>query len=434
MHLLGALCVTAAASVLVFSFGWRKEFVRHWATKFAAHVAAVVNDFSDQPSERDRVVKRMADELDMVITVRGADGSVLVSAGGDPLPSLRLDDPRFNDGAALIGGKEWFTAAPLQNGGGLVEAAPMRRLRPPNLWRPVVNVALVLGLLALLTAPLARRITRPVELLTEGSRRLAGGDLSYRVPTRRHRRRRRDQLDELTRAWNEMAERVEGLVRGQKELLANVSHELRSPLARLRMALELLPPGGEKDEKRKSEMEQDIHELDSLIETLLTSSRLEASGLPTHVGRVDVPQLLASLAERAARDPNLAGKTLQALPAPEDAQKLDADGALLLRALWNLVDNAGKYGAPPITLSVARSGDLLTFTVADEGPGIPAAERERVFDPFYRLHSDEPRRGFGLGLTLAQRVAQVHSGEITIAGGEGGRGCRVMLKVPIRPA
>ena len=398
LHLLAALCVTAAASVLVFSFGWRKEFARHWATKFARHVAAVVGDFADQPNERDRVVKRMADELDMVITVRDSEGRVLVSAGGDPLPALRPDDPRFTDGAALIGGKEWFTAAPLPNGAGVAEAAPMRRLRPPNLWRPVVNIALVLGLLALLTAPLARRISRPVELLTEGSRRLAGGDLSYRVPTRRrHHRRRRDQLDELTRAWNEMAERVESLVRGQKELLANVSHELRSPLARLRMAL-------------------------------------EASGLPTHVGRVDVPQLLSALGERAARDPNLAGKTLRLVPAPADALQLDADGALLLRALWNLVDNAGKYGAPPITVSVERSDDALSFTVADEGPGIPATERERVFDPFYRLHSDEPRRGFGLGLTLAQRVAQVHSGEITIADGESGRGCRVTLTVPIRPA
>ena len=253
---------------------------------------------------------------------------------------------------------------------------------------------------------------------------------------RRHRRRRRDQLDELTRAWNEMAERVESLVRGQKELLANVSHELRSPLARLRMALELLPPGGEKDEKRKGEMEQDIHELDSLIETLLTSSRLEASGLPTHIGRVDVPQLLAmSSAEprRARSQPG--GKGCCAFsPRPPTRCTLDADGALLLRALWNLVDNAGKYGAPPITVSVERSDDALTFTVADEGPGIPAAERERVFDPFYRLHSDEPRRGFGLGLTLAQRVAQVHSGEITIADGESGKGCRVMLTVPIRPA
>jgi signal transduction histidine kinase len=430
-HLLAALVVTALVSVALFSFGWRKEFARHWATKFARHVAAVVGDFANQPVERDRVVRRMSEELDMEMTVRDANGKLLVAAGPE-LPPVNARD--LHD-AALFGGKEWYTAAPVYdeqgNVIGVIEAAPMRRLRPPNLWRPVIGVALALALLAFFTAPLARRISRPVELLTEGSRRLAGGDLSYRVPMRRRRRHHRDQLDELTRAWNEMAERVEGLVRGQKELLANVSHELRSPLARLRVALELLVA----DEKRKAEMDTDLGELDSLIETLLTASRLEASGLPTHIGRVDVPHLFAELSDRAARDPQLAGKTVTVTPPSEDARVLDADGALLLRALWNLVDNAGKYGAPPITVEAARAADAITFSVTDEGPGIPIAERERVFDPFYRLWSDGPRRGFGLGLTLARRVAEVHGGSIAIQSREGGdKGCRVTLRVPVKPA
>jgi signal transduction histidine kinase len=436
-HLLAALSVTAAASVLVFSFGWRNEFAHHWATKFAKHVAAVIGDFADQPAERDRVVRRMSDELDIEITVRDANGRILVAAG-PALPPLSANDPRLANGAAMFGGKEWYTAAAMHDEQGhiigLIEAAPMRRFRPPNLWRPVIGVGLVLGLLAFFTAPLARRISRPVELLTEGSRRLAGGDLSYRVPMRRHRRhrRRRDQLDELTRVWNEMAERIEGLVRGQKELLANVSHELRSPLARLRVALELLPPQDEKGEKRKAAMETDLAELDTLIETLLTASRLEASGLPTQIGRVDVQRLFSELADRAARDPNLAGKTVRVDPAA--ALSLDADGNLILRALWNLVDNAGKYGAPPIVVAVEKSGDNVVFSVSDEGPGIPAAERERVFDPFYRLTSDSPRRGFGLGLTLARRVAEVHGGSIQIQSREGSdRGCRVTLRLPSKP-
>jgi signal transduction histidine kinase len=434
-HLLAALCVTGIVSVAVFSVGWRKEFARHWATKFARHAAAVIGDFANQPVERDRVVRRMADELDVEVTVRDSAGHLLVAAGPE-LPPLSAGD--LSGEAGLFGGKEWYTAALMHDDAGhvigLVEAAPMRRLRPPNLWRPVIGVALVLALLAFFTAPLARRISRPVERLTEGSRRLAGGDLSYRVPMRKPRRPRhqKDQLDELTVAWNEMAERVEGLVRGQKELLANVSHELRSPLARLRVALELLPA----DEKRKAAMDTDLSELDSLIETLLTASRLEASGLPTHMGRVQVTQLFAELEDRAARDPNLAGKSVRIAAPPEGAATLDADGALLLRALWNLIDNAGKYGAPPITVEALPTGDSISFTVTDEGSGIPVAERSRVFEPFYRVESPgSPRRGFGLGLTLARRVAEVHGGAISIQSREGSdRGCRVTLRVPIKPA
>src|SRR5205823_12252464 len=137
--------------------------------------------------------------------------------------------------------------------------------------------------------------------------------------------------------------------------------------------------------------------LDTLIETLLTASRLEASGLPMQLGRVDVPHLFTEIADRAARDPHLAGKAVKILPLAEDAHSLDADGALILRALWNLVDNAGKYGVAPITVDAKREGEAILFSVTDEGPGIPVAERDRVFDPFYRLWTDSPRRGFGLG-------------------------------------
>jgi len=433
-HLLAAFAVTGIVSIALFSIGWRKEFARHWSQKFARHAATVVSDFASSPTERDRVVRRMAEELDVEITVRDPDGRLLVAAGPElpPIDAHGLSETKF------FGGKEWYTASPMRNDAGQVigvlEAAPMRRLRPPELWRPVITIVAVLALLGFFTAPLARRISRPVELLTEGSRRLAGGDLGYRVPMRkrRHRRHRRgpkmDQLDELTIAWNEMAERVESLVRGQKELLANVSHELRSPLARLRVALELLPA----DEKRKADMDADLTELDTLIETLLTASRLEASGLPTQMGRVDVPHLFTEIADRAARDPHLTGKTVKILPIAEDATSLDADGALILRALWNLVDNACKYGAPPISVEAKREGDAILFYVSDEGTGIPVAERERVFDPFYRLWSDSPRRGFGLGLTLARRVAEVHGGSIQIASRDGiDRGCRVTLRVPL---
>jgi signal transduction histidine kinase len=191
------------------------------------------------------------------------------------------------------------------------------------------------------------------------------------------------------------------------------------------------------------DVERDLAELDRLVEDVLTTARLEATGLPTRVGPVDARALLGELVERARHDPLTAG-----LPVRIDEGApvtLTADEALLRRALWNLVENAAKYGAPPITLSVVAEGDRVVFGVTDEGGGVAPADRDRVFAPFYRgdeartpAPSGEARRGVGLGLTLARRVAEVHGGAITIgpASDAGGtpRGCRVTLSVPREPA
>src|SRR5262249_58497438 len=131
------------------------------------------------------------------------------------------------------------------------------------------------------------------------ARRLGAGDLSARVPTEGVHPRRRDEIAELTRAFNEMAERVERLVHAEKDLLANVSHELRSPLARIRVALALLPRGSDDDDRLVRDVERDLAELDRLVEDVLTTARLEATGLPTHLGAGDARALLEELAQRA---------------------------------------------------------------------------------------------------------------------------------------
>jgi signal transduction histidine kinase len=299
---------------------------------------------------------------------------------------------------------------------------------------------LILVVVALVTIPTARRISRPLERLTSAARRLGGGDLSTRVPVAgparapwQH-RRRHDELAELTRAFNEMADRMERLVRGQRELLANVSHELRSPLTRIRMALELLPPEAA-SEARLRGVEADLADLERLIDDVLTAARLDEAGLPARLDALDARGVLADVAERARHDPLVDGRTIRVVDGPPIP--LTADGALLRRAVWNLVENAAKYGAPPITLAAERVGDRVTLSIADEGPGIPAAEREQVFTPFYRgdrARTPDGAHGVGLGLTLARRIAEVHGGSIAVeaastAGGHE-RGCRVVITLP----
>jgi signal transduction histidine kinase len=317
-----------------------------------------------------------------------------------------------------------------------------------HLWRPALGVALVLIVVALVAAPLARRISKPLERLMEGARRLGAGELGYRVPLNprdrapraghRAGRHRTDELGDLTRAFNEMAERIERLVHGQQELLANVSHELRSPLARIRVALALLPRDGD-SEARLRDVETDLAELDRLIEDVLTTARLDATGQPGHPAPIDVGRLFDELAERAVHDPVTAGKAVVVTPRPP--LELVADRALLKRALWNLIENAAKYGAPPITLDAIEEGGSIRLTVTDHGEGITPAERERVLTPFYRLDrartprgAGQPPTGFGLGLTLARRIAEAHGGRIMIGpaairdGHE--EGCQVTLVLP----
>ena len=319
---------------------------------------------------------------------------------------------------------------------------------------PVVPImsGLFLGMIAFAARRAVRRIAWPIELLTAASRRFGAGDLSTRVTMppwwrhmrwhrmehwRRHPGRRMRGLDEiidLGDAWNDMAARIEKLVQGQRELLANVSHELRSPLARVRVALELLPRTPA-TEKRFAEVVADLEELDHLIDEVLTASRLEGGTFPLRPDDVDVADLLAGLAARAAHDPLTSGKELRVDPVGVGSVR--ADAGLLRRALWNLVENAAKYGAPPIVLAAELKEGAVVLSVTDAGPGIPAEARDRVLEPFVRLDeartpgTTAERRGIGLGLTIAGRAAEAHGGRLTLEPACGDGGLRASITLPV---
>ncbi|HZS38544.1 MAG TPA: ATP-binding protein [Polyangia bacterium] len=446
-HFIVLLIVVAGVMSVVFSAG-RTALLREYSERVAKHTAALLGPAWRDPERRDRLLRHLSDELDLDLTLRTPDGALVIAVGSELPAPVDADLAAAREGAHFVkrAPRGWYVIAPVRDADtravvGLLETTHARHFGYASLMRPALIVGAVLLLIAIGTAPLARRISRPVERLTEASRRLGSGDLAYRIkPPRRwrHRHRPHDELAELTRTWNEMAERIEGLVRGHRELLANVSHELRSPLQRIRLALEMLPEElAPQVDVRLRDVKIDLAELERLIDDVLTTSRLEATGLPTHVERVDVGGLLEQLGARAKIDPITTGKRVEvAAPA---AIELQADGALVKRALWNLVENAAKYGAPPIRIEAALRGERVELSVTDDGPGIAPGDRERVLDAFYR--ADKARtagaaHGFGLGLTLARRVAEVHGGAIRVepARAEAPIGCRITLELPLRAA
>ncbi len=305
---------------------------------------------------------------------------------------------------------------PLQGGGTLVVQSA-----PHDPTRGLLFIGVVLVALAAASFPLARSIAAPVERLTAAARALGAGDLSVRANVRA-----RGELGALGSAFDEMAARLEALVRTERELLANVSHEIRTPLARIRVALELAAEGdAERARRYLGEIGQDLAELDGLVEDVLAAARLDARGAGA-LRLDDGPVVLADVVDEAAGRFRAAheGRVLD-LEVAGAIPPLRGDAALLRRMLGNLLDNAAKYSeAPaPIRISLRPEGAGAVIEVRDRGIGIAPEDLPRLFTPFFRTDRSRARGtgGTGLGLALARRIAEAHGGTISAesAPGEG---------------
>jgi len=258
----------------------------------------------------------------------------------------------------------------------------------------IVPLAIVLAF-ALGAYPIARRLTRRLARLQSGVEQLGRGDLATRVPVEG-----RDEVAALARSFNQSAERIGELMQAQKLLLANCSHELRTPLARIRLGIERLAEGA--NGATRAELARSIAELDALIGEMLLASRLDA--LKT-LDRTEELDLLALAAEEAAYfDRSVEGRPVT----------VRGDPALLRRLVRNLLDNARRHGGGATRVFVNEEAGRAELTVEDQGAGIPAADREKIFEPFYRAETPLPaERGFGLGLSISRQIARAHGGDIT---------------------
>lgn len=228
----------------------------------------------------------------------------------------------------------------------------------------------------------------------------------------------RDEVAALAASFNDTAQRIEDLVTANRSLLANASHELRSPLARLKMAVSIMadmPP--ERAAQIKEEIHQDIRELDALVEEVLLASRLDAR---TDIERQPVD--LLGLAIEEARRVNA-----EVSPVQVPAHSYPGDERLLRRAVRNLLENARRYGGPDIELELDAQPRFVELRVCDRGPGVPPEQRDRIFEPFYRLPGHaEYAGGVGLGLSLVRQIAERHGGKVRCEARQGGGSCFVI--------
>jgi signal transduction histidine kinase len=287
------------------------------------------------------------------------------------------------------------------------------RVAPPGVVLLLLLTALFLAI-AIGAYPVVRRLTRRLESLKRGVEAFGAGALDRRVPVEG-----RDEVASLANSFNLAAERIEALVRSNKSLLANASHELRSPLARLKMATSLLADAAPDERERehlRAEIYTDIAELDGLVDEVLLASRLEAAPQPDHLEAVD---LLALAVEEGAR----VDASVDGAPAVVRGEE-----RLLRRALRNLLENARRYGGGEVHVELEKKpGSRVEIRVSDNGPGVPEAFRERIFEPFFRLPGHAERAGgVGLGLALVRQIVERHHGHVSCVRPPQGGGCFVI--------
>ncbi len=396
------LTVIATLVVLVLLAGtmWRFAFD---ASRFdgtfevAGELAgAILPPAAAPPKRQQEALEALRQRLGADLALYDAAGTP-IAAAGRPLPAPARD--RAGSGWLRgAGGSAW--ALHLADGRWLVLRLARDQRRPS--WWIAAFLALIALAVAVCAYPVVRRIARRIERLKAGVEQLGEGDLGARVTIEG-----KDEVAALARSFNRAAGRIQELVASHKALLANCSHELRTPLARIRMGIELARGGD--DPQRRGDLLKDIAELDALIDEILLASRLDAQKVPERAEAVD---LLALAAEEAARFDLAAGGT---------PVVVRGDPALLRRMIRNLLENARRHGGGgPIDVTVgAGDGGRAVLEISDGGPGVPEAEREKIFAPFYRLTESGATGGSGLGLALVRQIARGHGGEVRCLAGRG---------------
>lgn len=393
-----------------------------WHEPQAALLQGVVEHLAPMSAtERLHLVSRLRERVPGRFTLYDAQGGVLASTHEPPAAGLHDDERRALERSPWT--IDWSRIALRSEDGSLFGLYLPPRPRIP--WRFIAPFfTAILGMILLASVWFARRMARPLAVLGDAARRFGAADTSARAGLQRD-----DEFGDLGRAFDEMAARIEGLLRSQRQLMADISHELRTPLARIRVALELAVEDPEAARDVLADVGLDLDEIDELMERTLIMARLDVGdpGLPRQ--DVDLAEVTSSAAGRferlhADRELRISGTKLGALR---------GEPSLLRRALDNLLDNAAKYSdaGAPIQLDVHAAAQRFELRVIDSGRGMTPEELEHAFTPFWRADASRTRAtgGVGLGLALARRIARAHHGDVELTSTPG-QGTTALLWLP----
>jgi signal transduction histidine kinase len=355
--------------------------------------------------------KALAHRLKVQIRYQGPRGSWATS---DYLPGIV--EVREGKIDAPIGHNYYLEPSP--DGGSYLFAwdfsEHVRALHAKMLW---LLLFLVAGVVCTAYA-FQKRLLRPVLFLDDGVERLSKGDLNVAVPVLT-----RDEFGVLTDAFNKMVGRVRQMVQARDQLLLDVSHELRSPLTRLKVALALLP-----DDENRSGMAGDLNEMEAMIAELLEMVRLR-DGRGIRRATHDPVSVLREVAEDYRKGPPGIR-----IVSPLRELWLDIDKDKIKTVLRNLLENAVKFGFPdshPVEIDLEQDADSVTLRICDDGPGIPQADIASLFEPFFRVDRSRSKKtgGYGLGLSICKRIMEAHGGSIAVTNNSG-RGAAFVLNFP----
>jgi two-component system OmpR family sensor kinase len=401
------------------------------APKFLVPHAALVQYLTERVSlrsgaDRDTRIARVESAVIGKLSLYDAAGHLVHSNIDPPLdPPTEAEKRRLRDAKWLLDLDRIVVRS--DDGSMLAVYWPDRGGFP---WSYVIPLgATILVLVGFASMWFSRRLVRPLDQLVAAARRFGAGDTTARANLIRA-----DEVGDVGRAFDDMADRTAAVLQAQRQLMGDVSHELRTPLARIRVALELAAEDPIAASDVLVDVGADLDEIDQLINDILTTSRLDGEHVKVDREATSVSELVDRATRRfTARHP---GRQLRR--ATDDSQAGDppihCDPVLLRRALDNLLDNAAKYSdaGTPVTLAVQPSGSSIAFEIVDRGIGMSPAELDRAFTPFWRADTSRARKtgGVGLGLALARRIARAHGGDVTLAS-HPGQGTTARLEVPL---
>lgn len=442
VYLFALLCVgLVVLSLIALVLSVRIVTMRDRMDYFARSMATLIAEKTAEPTELHTVLEELA-HAGMDTALVDANGAVL-HAGGEPLPAIGgvLVRRARTFGSLDLGDHVYVAAMPEDAPDGYM-ALVIRFVppRPPPTLAAVIIAVLLVVMLAI-SIVFARSLTRPLGRLSATARRFGNGDLDARTGMTRG-----DQLGDVSRAFDEMAERITSLIEANRALMGAVSHELRTPMSRIRVTLDLVAEDPEAVHELLAGVSGDLTELERLVDDILTMTRLEvASGMPPLHAESIVPVELAERVRESWQQRHGARALTIAIgdvfngDVDDEVPIISGDPVLLRRALDNLLDNAAKYAPDDTAVELRVSAETradegvsaVCFSVIDRGPGMTPDELAQAFTPFWRSDDSRARNtgGVGLGLPLARQLAHAHGGDIELSSPADGGLCAT-LRIP----